>query len=171
MLQKISTVCILLSVFINCAPARAESEASLQASSQASWGGTNSEASRGGHSEASWGGTNSEAAWGGWGSEASGEAGSEAGFGGMRNRYGGYGMRRGRYGGYRNYGYGQSQAQSNQQYSATMSRLKNDQAQQEKHERDLSSMPDSAFVKTYGGVSASTPGGVIDTHRRLNGSF
>ena len=96
MLQKISTVCLLnllslLSLDLICAPvASAESEASLQASSQASFGGASSEASRGGHSEATWGEASSQASWGGWSSEAS----SEAGFRGMRNRYGGYGRRR-----------------------------------------------------------------------------
>jgi len=77
MLQKISTVCLLnllslLSLDLICAPvASAESEASLQASSQASFGGASSEASRGGHSEATWGEASSQASWGGWSSEAS----------------------------------------------------------------------------------------------------
>ena len=165
----------------------ADSEAGLEASSEAPWGTSSSQAQWGtSSSEATWGGWHSEAGWGGWSSAAGSQAGSESGYGGNGLGYGGYrGYRRnprnnyGRgYGrGYSGWNYGNNSPQvssdSASQYQS-MVRLRQDQMAERAHEKQLQSEPDSDFVRTYntgsnGGSSVQPlyrPGGPIDTYKK-----
>lgn len=166
--------------------ALADSEAGLEAGSEAQWGGWHSAAQWGtSSSEAQWGTSSSSAPWGTSSSAASSSYSSESGFSGNgfggRGYRGGYNPRRyGRrygYGGGWNYGNNSPQVSSDEanQYQ-TMTRLRQDQAAERKHEQQLNSEPDSDFVKTYGQPQRSAvqqpqqklynPGGLFDTYHR-----
>lgn len=145
--------------------ARAESEASLSAGSEASWGGWSSAASRSSSSEATWGGWGSEASRGGY-SAASSQASSESGLG--LRMPGGFSRRYSRYagGGYGGYGGGSGYDQNE---ASALQRLRSEQQQEQQHEHSLASMPDSSFVHTYG--SAARRGGIVDTYRRQSNPY
>ncbi len=144
-----------------------ESEAGLSASSEASISG-NSEARSCASSQAQWARGSSEAGWGDASSQAQWGGSSESGFGGMGG--GRYRYRRGR-----RWNNGQApQLNSDPDYqnqAAAMLRIRQDQAQQAAHERQLQREPDSDFVRTYGSTTvppAHVRGGIIDTYRRNN---
>lgn len=179
---------MLVAVCLAHPAARAESEAGLEAGSEAQWGGWRSEAQWGtSRSEAQWGTSSSEAPWGTSSSAASSSYGSESGFSGNGFRGGGY------RGGYyprryaRRNGYGRSgwnygnnspqvSSEAANQYQA-MTRLRQDQQAQRKHDQQLSAEPDSDFVKTYTAPQQNyavsqpqqklyNPGGLFDTYHR-----
>lgn len=164
----------------------ADSEAGLEAGSEAQWGGWHSAAQWGtSSSQAQWGTSSSSAPWGTSSSAASSSYSSESGFSGNgfggRGYRGGYNPRRyGRhgYGGAWNYGNNSPQVSSDaaNQYQA-MTRLRQDQAAERRHEQQLNSEPDSDFVRTYGQNQQSyavqrpqqklyNPGGLFDTYHR-----
>jgi hypothetical protein len=158
----------LAAITLPLAPiAWAESEASLSAGSEASWGGWSSAASRSSSSEATWGGWGSEASRGGY-SAASSQASSESGLGlrmpgGFSRRYSRY-AGGGGYGGYGAYGSGYDQNEA-----SALQRMRQEQQQEQQHEHSLASMPDSSFVHTYG--SAARRGGIVDTYRRQSNPY
>lgn len=186
-------ISLMLATICLAVPAAwAESEAGLEAGSEAQWGGWRSEAQWGtSRSEAQWGTSSSEAPWGTSSSAASSSYGSESGFSGNGFRNGGgyrggyYPRRYARRNGYGrsgwNYGNNSPQVSSEaaNQYQA-MTRLRQDQQAQRKHDQQLSAEPDSDFVKTYnsnnGGQQNNAvsqpqqklynPGGLFDTYHR-----
>lgn len=165
-IPRILVFCLALAAILPIAPmARAESEASLSAGSEASWGGWSSAASRSSSSEATWGGWGSEASRGGY-SAASSQAGSESGLG--LRMPGGFSRRYSRYagGGYGGYGGGSGYDQNE---ATALQRMRREQQQEQQHEHSLASMPDSSFVHTYG--SAARRGGIVDTYRRQSNPY
>lgn len=158
---KISVTALLAILLSSASTAHADSEAGLEAGSQATWGGWGSQARSAASSQATWGGWGSEASRNN-SSEAGSQAGSESGFGGNAG-----GFRRRNYWKYFNGNGGGNYNPRNDPNSTynTLKRLRQDQNEEQKHEAALSKMPAGAFVQNYGVARNS---GLFNTLRQNN---